>query len=323
MDPRRKDSGAVWAFDEEKPKESGRPLETPKSPIDVPAWVKEHLGHISITEKKERNGMTLYVLSECPFNPQHKAPDAVIGQYPTGAVFFKCFHDSCKNHDWQTLKKRFGSKSDSSEYKKTESHKEKPKVAKTLSETNVLPVITLGDGQLRDVTEEVIEAIRIAGKTEPLLYVRGDRLARIIVDSDGHLKPSFVGAEAIPEIMSRAADFIRIRNKKTLDSVGVFPPENLAKAIVNRGRWSFPKLKGIVEIPVLREDGTILDKPGYDPASQLYYHPSGPIPKIPDAPAKEDSNSAADFLIDILSDFPFQDEASRDNALGLLLTVVV
>jgi hypothetical protein len=231
-------------------------------------------------------------------------------------VFFKCFHDSCRNHDWQALRKRFGSKSASSEYEKQEA-------AGTLTEAGTLPVITLGDGQLRDVTEEVIEAIRIAGKTEPLLYVRGDRLARIIVDSDGRLKPSFVGAEAIPEIMSQAADFIRIRNKNTSDSVGVFPPESLAKAIVNRGRWPFPTLKGIVEIPVLREDGTILDKPGYDPASQLYYHHSELMPKILDAPGKEDSASAAGFLLDILSDFPFQDEASRDNALGLLLTVVV
>jgi hypothetical protein len=188
-----------------------------------------------------------------------------------------------------------------------------------------LPVITLGDGQLRDVADEVIQAIRTAGKAEPLLYVRGDRLARIIVDSEGCLKPGFVGAEAIPEIMSRAADFIRIRvhNKGDSSSVGVFPPESLAKAIANRGRWPFPKLRGIVEIPVLRKDGTILDKPGYDPASELYYHPCGPIPKIHDTPTREDAENAAGFLLDVLSDFPFQDEASRDNALGLLLTAAV
>jgi hypothetical protein len=191
------------------------------------------------------------------------------------------------------------------------------------SNITALPVITLGDGQLRDVADEVIEAIRIAGKTEPLLYVRGDRLARIIMDSEGCFKPGFVGAETIPEIMSRAADFIRIRGKSTPNSVGVFPPESLAKAIVNRGRWPFPRLRGIVEIPVLRKDGTILSRPGYDPVSELYYHPCGPIPKIQDTPTKEDAKNAAGFLLDVLSDFPFQDEASRDNALGLLLTVAV
>jgi hypothetical protein len=189
------------------------------------------------------------------------------------------------------------------------------------SNITALPVITLGDGQLRDVANEVIEAVCAAGKTEPLLYVRGDRLARIIMDSEGCLKPGFVGTEAIPEIMSRAADFIRIRNNNV--SVGVFPPESLAKAIVNRGRWPFPKLRGIVEIPVLRKDGTILNSPGYDPASELYYYPCRPIPKIHDTPRKEDAESAAGFLLDILSDFPFQDEASRDNALGLLLTIAV
>lgn len=192
---------------------------------------------------------------------------------------------------------------------------------KNPEEVSTLPVITLGDGQLRDVTNEVIEAISAAGMNEPLLYVRGDRLARIIMDSDGCLKPGFVGAEAIPEIMSRAADFVRRRGSS--GSVGVFPPESLARAIVNRGRWPFPKLRGIVEVPVLRKDGTILDRPGYDPASELYYHPAGAMPKIHGTPKKEDGENAAGFLLDILSDFPFQDKASRDNALGLLLTVVV
>jgi hypothetical protein len=97
----------------------------------------------------------------------------------------------------------------------------------------------------------------------------------------------------------------------------------LAKAIVNRGHWPFPILRGIVEIPVLRKDGSVLDSPGYDAASKLYYRPNLPVPKIPDKPTKKDAAASAGFLLDILSDFPFQDEASRDNSLGLLLTVVV
>jgi hypothetical protein len=186
-----------------------------------------------------------------------------------------------------------------------------------------LPLITLGNGQLRDVTREVIKAIRAAGKEEPLLYVRGERLTRIVVDSDGHPQVNFVGVEAMPEIMSRAADFIRIRNNRDSSIVGVFPPESLAKAVVSRGRWPFPRLRGIVEIPTLRKDGSILNKPGYDPISELYYHPDGLYPKIPESPTQKDAESAADFLLDVLSDFPFQDDASRDNALGLLMTVVV
>jgi hypothetical protein len=124
----------------------------------------------------------------------------------------------------------------------------------------------------------------------------------------------------MPEIMSRAANFVRGNDS---GCIGVFPPETLARVIVHRGYWPFPILRGVVEIPVLRKDGSLLDKPGYDTASELYYHPTGSIPKIPDKPTRSDAETAAGFLIDVLSDFPFQDEASRDNAIGLLRTVVV
>ncbi|GHV51321.1 hypothetical protein FACS1894216_05130 [Synergistales bacterium] len=311
----------------------GRPLKVPLVPIDVPSWVEEHLGHISITERKERDGVSLYILSECPFDPQHKAPDSIIGQMSSGAVFFKCFHNSCQSYGWRELRERFDPKGGYEGYEGKTSQSTPKKSPEEIqasiekfSEVTGLPTIEVNDSQLRDVAVEVIRAIDAAGKNnatgkpEPLLYVRGDGLARIVVDSDKHPRPGIVGAEAMPEIMSRAANFVRTSFS---GCVGVFPPENLAKAIVNIGQWSFPVLRGIVEIPVLRKDGTILDSPGYDTASELYYRPNTEIPKIPDNPGKRDAESATAFLLDILSDFPFQDDASRDNALGLLLTVVV
>jgi hypothetical protein len=288
---------------EDTARHPGRPLKNAPVPIDVPAWVKEHLGHISITETKARNGMSLYVLSECPFDPRHKAPDSVIGQQPSGAVFFKCFHNSCQGYDWRALRERFDPKGGNNRFEGKASNaaqrqtpEEIRESIEKLSEATSLPTIEISGGQLRDVEAEVIAAIDAAGKTEPLLYVRGDGLARIVTDSDKNPRPGIVG---------------------------VFPPENLAKAIVNLGRWPFPVLRGIVEIPVLRKDGSVLDIPGYDMASELYYRPNAEIPKIPGNPARSDAETAASFLLDILSDFPFQDEGSRDNALGLLLTVVV
>lgn len=316
---------AVAAFPpEDEARKPGRPPKNPLLPIDVPSWVEERLGHISITEKKVRNGVSLYILSECPFDPQHKAPDSVIGQQPSGAVFFKCFHNSCQGYGWRELRERFDPKGGDDGCGETAARKKNPegirKSIEALTDTTGLPTIEIGGGQLRDVTAEVIEAIETAGKAEPLLYVRGDSLVRIVVDSDNQPRPGVVGVEAMPGIMSSAANFVRANAS---GHIGVFPPENLAKAIVNRGRWPFPVLRGIVEIPVLRGDGSVLDTPGYDAASGLYYRPNAPVPEIPDKPAISDAEAAAGFLLDVLSDFPFQDEGSRDNALGLLLTVVV
>jgi hypothetical protein len=47
------------------------------------------------------------------------------------------------------------------------------------------------------------------------------------------------------------------------------------------------------------------------------------MPSIPENATRDDAVSAARFILDILSDFPFQDDASRDNAMGLLLSIIV
>lgn len=317
--------GAVVALlPEAPPRKPGRPRGNSATSIDVPSWVKKYLGPISITEEKDYKNGKLYVLSECPFNAQHKAPDSVIGQQLSGAVFFKCFHNSCQGYDWHFLRDRFAPQSGSRTREKSDTGGKNPidirKDIAMLSETTGLPTIELGDSQLRDVAEEVIKALDTAGKTEPLLYVRDERLVRIVIGSDKSPRTGLIGIDAMPEMMSRAANFVRTGPG---GCVGVFPPESLAKAVLHRGYWPFPALRGIVEIPVLRKDWSVLETPGYDAKSELYYHPAGPIPKIPDRPVKKDAEAASGFLLDILSDFPFQDDSSRDNALGLLLTVVV
>lgn len=301
----------------------GRPRKNFDTVIDVPAWVSEYIGHISVVAEKDFAGGKLYILSECPFDSQHSAPDSVIGQQASGAVFFKCFHSSCQKYDWHELRKQFASEGDScrpeEQVTRLRNLEKIHKHAEIISGSE-LPVIELVNRQLRDVTAEVIEAIHAAGKIEPLLYVQDGRLVRIVAGPDQSPRLNIAGIEAMPEIMSRSANFVRTGAS---GAVGVFPPDSLAKAIVHRGHWPFPVLRGITETLVLRKDGSILNKAGYDIISGLYYHSRGSIPRIPEAPTRKDAESAAEFLLDILSDFPFQDESSRDNALGLLLTVVV
>lgn len=307
---------------EEEARPRGRPM-SKASMLDVPAWVDEHLSGISIAREKTWNGAVIYELSECPFDPSHRAPDSMIIQQPSGAVGFKCFHASCQGYGWKELREKYDPKG---------SYEEKPRKPKrrpreeieadvlAISQDTGLPTIELNDRQLREVEQDSLDAVMAAGKDDPLVYVRGDKLARIVEDSKGNPKIDTLTSEAIPGILSRTANFVRTNGPAV---VGVFPPSDLARAIVNRGKWPFPPLHGVVEIPVLREDGTILDSPGYDRASGLFYIPNGKIPKIKTYPTKQDAEDAGRFVVDVLSDFPFQDDAGRDNAVGLLLTVVV
>jgi hypothetical protein len=55
-----------------------------------------------------KDGWTRYRLDQCPFDGMHTSPDAAILQGPTGALKFKCLHDSCTNYDWADAKEKIG-----------------------------------------------------------------------------------------------------------------------------------------------------------------------------------------------------------------------
>ena len=74
--------------------------------------------------------------------------------------------------------------------------------------------------------------------------------------------------------LSRVKNFYR-HGGPTL--VAIHPPAAVVKDILALGQWHFPCLNGVVEVPVLTPGGRIIDRPGYDPASRLYYWPAKPL----------------------------------------------
>src|SRR5690606_3990739 len=63
------------------------------------------------------------------------------------------------------------------------------------------------------------------------------------------------------------------------------PPLELAKHYAARGTWRLRVLRGIIEAPTMRPDGSILSEPGYDPATGIYLDTGGVVfPAIPDRP---------------------------------------
>lgn len=47
---------------------------------------------------------TKYLLAHCPFDENHKAPDSMIVTMPSGAIGFKCLHNSCADKRWQDVR---------------------------------------------------------------------------------------------------------------------------------------------------------------------------------------------------------------------------
>ena len=72
--------------------------------FDVTEWMRKYgLGY---TEKADGN-YTKYILDHCPFNSDHKAPDSMITVGMSGAIGFKCLHNSCQGKTWQDVRMRY------------------------------------------------------------------------------------------------------------------------------------------------------------------------------------------------------------------------
>jgi hypothetical protein len=135
--------------------------------------------------------------------------------------------------------------------------------------------------------------------------------------------------------LERGFTFYRMGKKKGASgkSEAKALPINVPRPVVERLQsikqdWAYPNLIGTVETPTLRADGTVLDVPGYDEKSGLYFDPGlATFPEIEKRPTKKQCLAALEILMKPLADFPFADEdgvtgLSRSVALAMLLTSV-
>lgn len=196
------------------------------------------------------------------------------------------------------------------------------KTKTSVPEKTGLPIIQINDRQLRDSTAQAVSALHSAN-TPPEIFVRMGQLCRIKNDEDEHPSIDPLKEAGVRYYLTQAADFVRVGN----EVIKVSPPKDLVQNILAAPDWPFPPLRGIVEVPVLRADGSILAAPGYDPATKLFYCPlPGPAiaPIISSSPDQQDAVNNVNFILgELLADFPFGDEASRANTLAALLTPIV
>lgn len=104
-------------------------------------------------------------------------------------------------------------------------------------------------------------------------------------------------------------------------------PGELAKRIIaGVGEWSLHELDKIIDLPVMRKDGSIVAEPGYDPDTNLillngeYRHI---VEKIPENPTKENVKEALERIWRPFQYFPFKSPVDRGVFLSTILTVPV
>ena len=188
-------------------------------------------------------------------------------------------------------------------------------------------VIRLQGGRLHEHATQA-EAILIAAGVP--FYTRDGAIVRPIIEE----VPAFKGrktkvvrlrsvnADMLRDQLSRAATFEKY-NARTRRYVEVDPPRDIADIVLARdGDWQFPRLAGVITTPTMRPDGSILLKPGYDPATKLLLVAPPPMPPIPERPSRDNALAALAKLDELLNEFPFINEASRSVALSALMTPV-
>jgi len=106
--------------------------------------------------------------------------------------------------------------------------------------------------------------------------------------------------------------------------VSIDCPKKVAATYLERvGAWRLRKLVAITTCPILRRDGTVLSKPGFDPLANILFDPRGiDYPPIPAEPTRDDALAALAELKLLFYEFPFVDDPSRSVALSAMLTSV-
>ena len=127
------------------------------------------------------------------------------------------------------------------------------------------------------------------------------------------------------ETFTRVARFERW-NERAKDWTAKNCPEWVAETYLARaGRWKIPVLLRIVNAPFLRADGSLCERPGYDPDSALLYilGRGQSFPSVPAAPTLQQAREALKYLDDTLfEEFPFVEKVDRSVALSLVLTAL-
>jgi putative DNA primase/helicase len=192
--------------------------------------------------------------------------------------------------------------------------------------------IRISKGEIARIVDEAETALIAVADIAPIM-VRAGMLVQPIIDqlpashermTDVTLLKPLTNANIIYLLNKYAATFEKYdgRSKKWL---AIDPPSPVATQLLQRGQWRFPKVAGVITAPTLRPDGTILDQPGYDPATQLWYAPDGALTMPPRKknPSREDAQQALALFDDLHSGFPFVSQVDRSVALAGQLTSVL
>jgi putative DNA primase/helicase len=203
----------------------------------------------------------------------------------------------------------------------------------------IAPLIRIWAGGLHINAKDAAKVLGAETHANPFdgVYRRGNLLVRTgriyngaeleragVRRSPGTLTILAADVDYLTLALTKAARWEKF-DKREEEWVPINAPSNIAKSIVAAADQLgyIPVLSGIVEAPTIRDDGSLVDQPGYDPATRLLFDPGGiEFPTIPDKPTRAQAEVALKTLREPLAEFPFVDEASESVELSKIITAL-
>lgn len=178
-----------------------------------------------------------------------------------------------------------------------------------------LPTIRADCQDLRSVTSECWDAIACANN--PPRYFRYIGIpSRLEKDDDGTLVPRELIPDRLRHELARVANWVSGEQDEPAK-----PPIDVVRDVLATPNPPLPILTRITDVPVFAPDGSLSMAEGYHPAGHTYRmtRVGLVIPDVPTAPTPNDVEAAKSLILEMISEFPFVDEADRAHAVGLLL----
>lgn len=158
--------------------------------------------------------------------------------------------------------------------------------------------------------------VHIQPENEPAIFEGGKtevRTRRVVQTTPAQMQQIAMRACAFESFDGRAKEMKRTQC-----------PELLARHYLQMVMPSrVPVLRALTNHPTIRPDGSVLQEPGFDEATGLFYEPNVDFPEIPLSPTIEEAKEALARLKDVVRGFEFASDLDRAVWLAAVLTAIV
>lgn len=197
----------------------------------------------------------------------------------------------------------------------------------TPADGDARPRIKVVRGQIHVAVDASVAAIA----ADPAIYQRDGELVRVVRVAEAeakheHMAPGTAQIRPVPtatlrERLSRLARFERYDGRAKA-WVAADPNDAIVAAVAVRHNWpSVRVLTGVIETPILRPDGSVLDAPGYDTATGYVYAPRTAYPELRPYPTIAHARAALAALVEPWAEFPCA-ESARYVPVSALLSLL-